>query len=79
MKSIFHVFVMALLFFSCTRKMEHVGQQYKFEPAETVFLAKQFPALWPDYEAMDQAHEMAKRKMDAGQRTDGTWTLQGPG
>jgi hypothetical protein len=43
------------------------------------FLAKQFPALWPDYEAMDQAHEMAKRKVAAGQRTDGVWTLQGPG
>lgn len=50
----------------------------KFEPAETLFLAKHFPAKVPDYQAMEAAHRSALIKMQAGQRTDGSWKLEGP-
>ena len=71
MKSIYLLSVIMVLFFSCTRKMGILDQHYKFEPAESVFLAKQFPEHRPNYEAMEQAHEIAQRKITAGQRTSG--------
>lgn len=78
MKSIYLVSILVLLHLSCTRNLEKLDHRYKFEPAETVFLAKQFPDFSPNYDAMDKAHEAASRKLKAGQRTNGSWTLQGP-
>jgi len=78
MKSYNFFFLLVLLSISCTRAIQKETADLKFEPAETLFLAKHFPSKVPDFGAMENAHQLALRKLNAGQRTNGEWKLEGP-
>lgn len=78
MKSYIFFLLWVLLSISCSRALQKDAPGYKFEPAETLFLAKHFPSKVPDFVAMEEAHQLALRKVNAGQRTNGEWKLEGP-
>lgn len=78
MRSFIAFVVFCGLLLSCKQLRKVETSPLKFEPAETLFLAKHFPDKTPDYQAMEAAHRSALIKMQAGQRTDGSWKLEGP-
>lgn len=78
MRSFIAFVVFCGLLLSCKQLRKVETSPLKFEPAETLFLAKHFPEKTPDYQAMEAAHRSALIKMQAGQRTDGSWKLEGP-
>lgn len=78
MRSFIAFVVFCGLLLSCKQLRKVETSLLKFEPAETLFLAKHFPEKTPDYQAMEAAHRSALIKMQAGQRTDGSWKLEGP-
>ena len=76
-----HIFVLGMvsfLFFSCSRNKSLFHTNLKFEPAENLFLAKQFPDRVPNETMMKRAMDAASDMLHSGKRSDGQWTLQGP-
>lgn len=71
-----HLALVPILFFSsCQKKLE---KSLKFQPAEDLFIAKQYPDFYPNYGAIQKTLEQIKRENEKGNRTDGIWEAQGP-
>ncbi len=73
MKPILAIAIISLL--ACNQKKDI---ELKFQPQEDLFLAKQFPDFTPNILAMERAMLEAKQKVENGNRTGGTWEVQGP-
>ncbi|MFM2394154.1 MAG: hypothetical protein RLZZ546_2136 [Bacteroidota bacterium] len=71
----FFGFFLLVVLYSCNRNIE---KPIKFQPAEDLFLAKQYPDFTPNYIGIQTALEQIKRENDRGKRTDGLWQQQGP-
>ncbi|MBK8700869.1 MAG: hypothetical protein IPN29_15545 [Saprospiraceae bacterium] len=79
MKNLSIYLPLLILFLGACHPKFHTNSTPKVEPAEQLFIAKQYPAQFPDFEAMSRAHHQALQQIKMGNRTNGSWELQGPG